>query len=164
MYACFAAFISESFFQGLVGNTVATIVAVMLGHTGAFYLQHLISSRGRKRQRGQLRVAMKQAVEHDFGTLQTTSTASVNWRVCGISPLTAKHCGIQAVAHRPDRRFFGELLMPRPSRNPKYRFHKARNLAAVTLDGKNHYLGRYKSAGSYRNASRADPIEALRYE
>jgi integrase len=40
--------------------------------------------------------------------------------------------------------------MARPSRNPKYRLHKARNLAAVTLDGKIHYLGEFESPESYR--------------
>jgi hypothetical protein len=33
--------------------------------------------------------------------------------------------------------------MPRTNRPPSYRLHRARNLAVVTIDGKDHYLGRY---------------------
>jgi hypothetical protein len=35
-----------------------------------------------------------------------------------------------------------------PVREPSYRHHKARNLAVVTLDGKDHYLGKYNSPES----------------
>lgn len=35
------------------------------------------------------------------------------------------------------------------SRQPSYRLHKARNCAAVTIDGKNHYLGPYDSPESH---------------
>jgi len=39
--------------------------------------------------------------------------------------------------------------MPRPSsRDPKYRLHKARGLAVVSLFGKDHYLGKYGSPES----------------
>jgi hypothetical protein len=34
--------------------------------------------------------------------------------------------------------------MPKKT-NPKYRFHKARNCAVVTLRGRDHYLGEYDS-------------------
>ena len=33
-------------------------------------------------------------------------------------------------------------------RVPKYRLHKARNVAVVTIDGKDHYLGEYNSTAS----------------
>lgn len=44
--------------------------------------------------------------------------------------------------------------MPRNGRPPSYRLHKARNLAVVTLDGKNHYLGPYGSAESHEKYAR----------
>ncbi len=39
--------------------------------------------------------------------------------------------------------------MPKTPRVPKYRLHKARNLAVVTLDGQNHYLGAFGSPASH---------------
>lgn len=39
--------------------------------------------------------------------------------------------------------------MPRPPSQPSYRHHKARNLAVVTIDGKNHYLGPWQSPESH---------------
>src|SRR5262249_7687009 len=39
--------------------------------------------------------------------------------------------------------------MPRTSRPPAYRLHKARNLAVVTLAGKDRYLGPYGSPESH---------------
>ena len=41
--------------------------------------------------------------------------------------------------------------MPRPKSKtpPKYRHHKARDLAVVTIDGRDHYLGKYASPDSY---------------
>jgi integrase len=39
--------------------------------------------------------------------------------------------------------------MPRTSRPPAYRLHKARSLAVVTINGKNHYLGPYGSPESH---------------
>src|SRR3954454_16290169 len=44
--------------------------------------------------------------------------------------------------------------MPRSNRPPSYRLHKARNLAVVTLDGKNHYLGPYGSPESHEKYAR----------
>src|SRR3954464_5128239 len=44
--------------------------------------------------------------------------------------------------------------MPRTNRPPSYRLHKARNLAVVTLDGKNHYLGTYGSPESHEKYAR----------
>jgi integrase len=38
--------------------------------------------------------------------------------------------------------------MPKSQGVPSYRFHKARNCAVVTLDGRNHYLGPYDSPES----------------
>jgi integrase len=37
---------------------------------------------------------------------------------------------------------------------PKYRFHKARNCAVVTIDGRNRYLGPYGSPASYEKYAR----------
>ena len=37
---------------------------------------------------------------------------------------------------------------------PTYRFHKARQCAVVTIDGKNHYLGPYGSPESHEKYSR----------
>ena len=39
--------------------------------------------------------------------------------------------------------------MPRPPSQPSYRHHKARNVAVVTIDGKNHYLGPWQSPESH---------------
>ena len=44
--------------------------------------------------------------------------------------------------------------MPRTSRPPSYRFHKARNCAVVTIHGKNHYLGEYGSPESHEGYAR----------
>ena len=44
--------------------------------------------------------------------------------------------------------------MPRTNRPPTYRLHKARNLAVVTIDGKNHYLGPYGSPESHEKYAR----------
>jgi len=44
--------------------------------------------------------------------------------------------------------------MPRRKGIPSYRFHKARNCAVVTIDGKNFYLGAYDSAESYEKYAR----------
>jgi len=44
--------------------------------------------------------------------------------------------------------------MPRTSRPPKYRRHKARNLAVVTIDGKDHYLGPFGSPQSHEKYAR----------
>jgi hypothetical protein len=50
---------------------------------------------------------------------------------------TPKSCGL------------GGRIVPRISRQPSYRLHKARNCAVVTIDGKNQYLGPYKSIDSH---------------
>ena len=44
--------------------------------------------------------------------------------------------------------------MPRTHRPPAYRFHKARNCAVVTIDGKNFYLGPYGSPESLEKYAR----------
>ena len=44
--------------------------------------------------------------------------------------------------------------MPRTSRPPAYRCHKARNCAVVTIDGKNYYLGPYGSPESHEKYAR----------
>jgi hypothetical protein len=44
--------------------------------------------------------------------------------------------------------------MPRTNRPPAYRLHKARNLAVVTLAGKDHYLGPYGSPESHEAYAR----------
>jgi hypothetical protein len=44
--------------------------------------------------------------------------------------------------------------MPRTNRPPSYRLHKARNLAVVTIDGRNHYLGPYGSPESHEKYAR----------
>ncbi len=44
--------------------------------------------------------------------------------------------------------------MPRTSRPPSYRLHKARHSAVVTIDGKNHYLGLYGSPESHEKYAR----------
>ncbi|MEZ6069932.1 MAG: hypothetical protein R3C10_06550 [Pirellulales bacterium] len=43
---------------------------------------------------------------------------------------------------------------PRTNRPPSYRHHKARNLAVVTIDGRDHYLGPYASPESYEKYER----------
>jgi len=44
--------------------------------------------------------------------------------------------------------------MPRRKGIPSYRFHKARNCAVVTIDGKKYYLGRHESPESYDKYAR----------
>lgn len=44
--------------------------------------------------------------------------------------------------------------MPRTNRPPTYRLHKARNVAVVTIDGRNHYLGSYGSPESREKYAR----------
>src|SRR5207249_1404885 len=39
--------------------------------------------------------------------------------------------------------------MPRKPSQPSYRYHKARNCAVVTIDGRNHYLGPWQSPESH---------------
>src|SRR5438105_12802141 len=39
-------------------------------------------------------------------------------------------------------------------RQPKYRLHKARNCAVVTIDGKDHYLGALNSSESWEKYHR----------
>ncbi len=39
-------------------------------------------------------------------------------------------------------------------RVPKYRHHKARNVAVVTIDGKDHFLGTYNSTESHQRYHR----------
>ena len=39
--------------------------------------------------------------------------------------------------------------MSHPNRPPKYRHHKARNCAVVTINGRNHYLGPFGSPESH---------------
>jgi hypothetical protein len=41
-----------------------------------------------------------------------------------------------------------------PRKNPSYRFHRARNCAVVTIDGKDHYLGTYDSPESWEKYHR----------
>src|SRR5262249_39646893 len=55
-------------------------------------------------------------------------------------------------------RFCGLLEPPMPRRvslsPPSYRFHKARNCAVVTINGRNHYLGAHGSPGSHEKYAR----------
>jgi superfamily I DNA and RNA helicase len=44
--------------------------------------------------------------------------------------------------------------MPRTNRPPTYRYHKARNCAVVTIDGRNRYLGSYGSPESHEAYAR----------
>jgi hypothetical protein len=44
--------------------------------------------------------------------------------------------------------------MPRTVHPPSYRLHRARNCAVVTINGHNHYLGRYGSPESYEEYTR----------
>ena len=57
-----------------------------------------------------------------------------------------------------------------PAKAPKYRFHKARDLAVVTIGGRDHYLGAYDSPESREKyhrlvaeflAARSDPLPAI---
>lgn len=40
------------------------------------------------------------------------------------------------------------MVAPMAARIPSYRFHKASRRAVVVLDGKSHYLGKWKSPES----------------
>ena len=42
----------------------------------------------------------------------------------------------------------------RPRRQPSYRLHKARGCAVVTINGKDHYLGKYDSPESHEEYAR----------
>jgi len=44
--------------------------------------------------------------------------------------------------------------MPRKPSLPSYRLHKARNCAAVRIDGRDHYLGKFNSPESYQKYAR----------
>ena len=54
--------------------------------------------------------------------------------------------------------------MPKKNSPPSYRLHKARGCAVVTIDGKNHYLGRYGSLESEQKYARliAERVKAGR--
>jgi integrase len=52
------------------------------------------------------------------------------------------------------RGVFLEPHMPRPPKQPSYRFHKARNCAVVTIDGINQYLGPFDSPASHEKYAR----------
>lgn len=70
MFACaplFGSFFSESFFQ----NGIVSLLAVILGIPAGLYLQHLISTRGSRHQREQMRHALSRAVRANQGTLAT---------------------------------------------------------------------------------------------
>jgi integrase len=60
----------------------------------------------------------------------------------------------------PEKRYTYRFGPPRnpphapTSRPPSYRLHRARNLAVVTIDGKNHYLGLYGSPESHEKYAR----------
>src|SRR6266404_2526784 len=71
MNACFAAFLDQSFFQSLIANSIASAFAVVLGIPVGLYLHHRISSRGNKRNRTALNLALKRAIEHNLGTFAT---------------------------------------------------------------------------------------------
>jgi len=43
---------------------------------------------------------------------------------------------------------------PRPQRQPTYRLHKARGCAVVTINGNDHYLGKYNSPESHEKYAR----------
>jgi integrase len=45
-------------------------------------------------------------------------------------------------------------MPPSPSRDPKYRHYKPKDLAVVRIDGRDHYLGRYGSAESWEKYHR----------
>jgi integrase len=46
------------------------------------------------------------------------------------------------------------VARPKSQSPPKYRLHKARGLAVVTIDGIDHYLGKYGSAASHEEYAR----------
>lgn len=47
-----------------------------------------------------------------------------------------------------------EKSSSRRPRQPSYRLHKARGSAVVTINGRNHYLGKYNSPESYEKYAR----------
>lgn len=49
---------------------------------------------------------------------------------------------------------FRKASSSRPRRQPSYRLHKARGCAVVTINGKNHYLGKHNSPESYEKYAR----------
>jgi hypothetical protein len=65
------AFFDKSFFQSLVGNGLANVLAVVLGIPAGLYVDRLISSRGSDKQRTQMKAALKRAIQHNLGTLAT---------------------------------------------------------------------------------------------
>jgi len=71
MHVCFADFFNENLFQGLVGSGIANVLAVILGIPAGLFLQHLITTRGSKKNREQILSALKQALNHNLGTLAT---------------------------------------------------------------------------------------------
>lgn len=71
MYFCFADFFNENFFQGLVGNGIANVLAVILGIPAGLILQRRIMWLVGKKNREQMRTAIKQALEHNLKILAT---------------------------------------------------------------------------------------------
>ena len=55
--------------------------------------------------------------------------------------------------------------MSHSRRQPSYRYHKARNCAVVTIDGRNRYLGPFDSPESHQEYARliAEWLSALRF-
>ena len=66
-------------------------------------------------------------------------------------PADGRQCGQVSPAKRYMYRFGSRILyrtMPKTNRPPAYRQKKSRNLAVVTIKGRDHYLGRYGSPES----------------
>ena len=49
---------------------------------------------------------------------------------------------------------FRKASSSRSGRQPSYRLHKARGYAVVTINGKNHYLGKHNSPESHEKYAR----------
>lgn len=57
------------------------------------------------------------------------------------------------IQYRTGLAFRDPRTMPRKT-TPKYRLHKARNCAVVTISGRDHYLGAYDSPESWEQYHR----------
>jgi hypothetical protein len=71
VFASAGEFFDKAFFQGLLGNGIANVLAVILGIPAGLYLHHLVSALGSRHRRDQMRQAMIRAVRHNVGTLAT---------------------------------------------------------------------------------------------
>jgi hypothetical protein len=86
----------DFFDKTLWQEIVVAFAAVVMGIPAGLYLQGVISSRGGKQKRDQLRAALKRALDHNLGTLQTVRDQLANK---GVPTLSLDLALLDATAH-----------------------------------------------------------------